>query len=634
MPRKRTDGEELPRYPPIGDYALIGDCHSAALVCSTGSIDWCCMPRLDRGSVFGRLLGWDGGGRFEIRPTAPQARSSRRYLDDTMVLETAFRGRGGQVRLTDAFVMRPGGRRDPRRELLRVLDGVHGRMRMRIHVAPRFDYGECRPWIRRVAPGLFTAVGGDDGLVIWSDADLQVTGTYDLGCEIEVAAGERVRFAVRHVAPELLDGQPPEAPGGAEVDRRLEETVSWWRRWVAQATFDGPGRRSAMRSAMVLKCLQHAPTGAIAAAATTSLPESPGGTRNWDYRHSWVRDSAFTVRSLAELGFEGEADGFRRFVERTSAGSADELQVVYGMGGERRLVEVELDHLEGYGGARPVRVGNRAYRQFQSDVYGHVLDLAWRWHERGHSPDDDFWRFLVELVDCAARRWEEPDRGIWEVRGPPRHFVHSKVMCWVALDRGLRLAHDSGRRVPTRRWSRVRDAIRSAVEREGYEARRGVFVRSFGSRQMDAALLLLPIVGFVGFDDPRMVRTTDTIRDRLGGHGLIARYSAADGLPGKEGVFVACTFWLAEVLAHQGRGEEARDAFDRAVSTANDLGLFSEEWDPAERMMLGNFPQGLTHLSHIAAAVALDEVGEDDRRAAQFARREGREGGNQRRSSR
>jgi GH15 family glucan-1,4-alpha-glucosidase len=447
-------------------------------------------------------------------------------------------------------------------------------------------------------------VGGNDGLVMWSDADLTQADPYALACEVSVLPGERVRVSMQYVAPELLDEDPPEPPEANAVDRGLDETVKWWRRWASRVAFEGRQAPQALRSAMVLKTLQHAPTGAIAAAATTSLPEALGGSRNWDYRFSWIRDSAYAVRSLADLGFDAEADGFRRFVERTSAGSADELQVLYGLGGERRIGEEALD-LDGYRGSRPVRVGNGAQRQFQLDMYGHVLDLAWRWHERGDSPDDDFWRFLSELVECAARRWQEPDRGFWEVRGAPKHFVHSKVMCWAALDRGIRLARECGRRAPERRWAKLRTTIRSEIETRGYDARRGIFVRSYGSRQVDASLLLLPTVGFVESDDPRMIRTTDAIVHDLARDGLLARYRAADGLGGHEGAFLACTFWLSEILARQHRWDEAREAFDRAMSTANDLGLFSEEWDPARAEMLGNFPQGLTHLSHIAAAVAL-----------------------------
>jgi GH15 family glucan-1,4-alpha-glucosidase len=361
-----------------------------------------------------------------------------------------------------------------------------------------------------------------------------------------------------------------------------------------------------LRSATVLKALTQARTGAIAAAATTSLPEAPAGPRNWDYRASWVRDSVFALRSLAELGYTAEADGFRRFVQRSAAGSAQELQIMYGLGGERRLVELTLD-LEGYGGARPVRIGNAAAHQHQHDVYGELLDLAWAWHQRGKTPGADDWRFLSELVNAAADCWTTPDHGIWELRGHPRHLVHSKVMCWVALDRGLRLATDLGFPAPVERWTAGRAAIRATVERRGYDPARGVFTQAFDRPELDAALLLLPAVGFVAWDDPRMLRTVEAVRRELEVDGLLWRYRAPDGLEGAEGAFVACTFWLAECLARQGRAAQARAAFARASATANDLGLFAEEFDPATGALLGNFPQALTHLSHITAAVALAE---------------------------
>ncbi|HYV01626.1 MAG TPA: glycoside hydrolase family 15 protein, partial [Actinomycetota bacterium] len=408
----------------------------------------------------------------------------------------------------------------------------------------------------------------------------------------------------------LMDPHPTEPPDLAELDRRLDETVKWWRRWSSRARLGGPFGEAAVRSAMVLKALTNAPTGAMVAAPTTSLPEVIAGPQNWGYRYSWVRDSTIAARSLAELGREEEADGFRRFVERTSAGHAEDVQVVFGVGGERRLTEFTLDELEGYRGSRPVRIGNAAATQVQLDVYGHLLDLAWRWHARGHSPDDDYWRFLVGLAEDAAHRWREPDRGIWEERGKPRHFVHSKVMCWVALDRGIRMARESGRRAPapTRTWARARDEIRAAVEGQGYDVRRGIFVRWFGGRDVDAALLLLPMVGFVDYDDDRMVRTTDAVMEKLDAGGLLRRYRASRTSPA-EGAFLACAFWLVECLARQGRVEQARDVFDQAIATGNDLGLFSEMYDLERGEMTGNFPQGLTHLSHIAAAVALTEAG-------------------------
>jgi GH15 family glucan-1,4-alpha-glucosidase len=595
------------QYPPIGDYAVIGDCHSAALVSRQGSVDWCCMPRLDAASMFGRLLDWDRGGHCSIHPVE-DCETSRSYLAGTLVLETVFRAASGEVRVVDCFTMREGGRDQPHHQLLRVVEGVRGTVEIQLAFAPRFDYGGVRPWLRRRAKGVFTSVGGNDGLLCTSDVDLEPADDHDLGARFTVRPRQRVRLSLQSLRPEQLDGPLPEPAGAEELDRRLAETLAWWRTWTGQITFPGPDRTGVRASAVVLKALTNAPTGAIAAAVTTSLPETSGGERNWDYRYSWIRDSNFTVRSLVDIGCVAEADAFRRFIERSAAGNSESLQIMYGVGGERRLTEIELD-LAGYRGSKPVRVGNDAAGQTQLDVYGEILDLAWRWHQRGHSVDDDYWRFLTSLVDAAAEAWKHPDAGIWERRGEPRHFVQSKAMCWVAVDRGLRLAEECLRRAPTRRWETARREIRADIDKHGYHHRDGIFVRAYDSDDLDASLLLLPVFGFVDWSDERMVRTTDAIRERLDDNGLLRRYTEDDGLPGREGAFLACSFWLVECLAHQGRVDQARAVFDRAASTSNDLGLFSEEFDTATDEMLGNFPQGLTHLSHIAAAAALHAAG-------------------------
>ena len=592
-------------YRPIGDYALLSDCHSVALVSREGSVDWCCMPRVDSASVLGRLLDAERGGYCAVR-VEEDVPVSRRYVDDSLVLETTFRAPSGEARLLDCFTMRRGGAHAPYRQLLRVVEGVRGWLPLEFHAAIRFDYGEVEPWVKRRGVGVYTAIGGNDGLLVSSDVDLERADQHDIRATVAVRAGQRLHFSLEYRAAEELDHAGVHGPDPDELDARLEETLAWWRRWSEQIRLDSPDAPAARRSAVVLKGLQNAPTGAIAAAPTTSLPESRDGDRNWDYRYSWVRDSAFTVRSLAALGLDAEADGFRRFIERSAAGSTGNLQIAYGVSGERRLTELVVEGLEGYQGIGPVRVGNAAAKQTQLDVYGELLDLAWRWHQRGRSPDDDYWRFLLELVDAAAERWQEPDRGLWELRGRPRHFVHSKAMCWVAVDRGLKLAEECLRKAPSRRWHKAREEIRAAVESDGYDADRGTFVQAFGSKALDAALLLLPSVDFVAYDDPRMLRTADAIRTELDdGHGLIRRYRNDDHLAGEEGAFVTCSFWLAECLAHQGRIQEARELFDRVASCGSDLGLFPEEYDSGRRELLGNFPQGLSHLSHIAAAVAL-----------------------------
>jgi len=561
------------------------------------------MPRIDTGSCSGRLLGWENGGYCSLTPQGAWS-SSRRYVEDTLVLETTFHTEDGEVRLFDCFASRADGEQYPYSQLIRVVEGVRGQAELDIRVLPRFDYGEVRPWLRQEGVRVYSAIGGNDGLLISSDAEISLVGNHDLEATVSVRAGERVRLSIMAVPPELLDFDPPEPSAPEELDRRLEEALEWWRRWVAQAELKGPSRSEILRSAMVLKALTYEPTGAIAAAATTSLPESPGGDLNWDYRYSWIRDSFFSVRSLAEIGFTSGAERFRRFIERSAAGGAEGMQIMYGVGGERRLTEAHLEHLEGYRRARPVRAGNAAANQLQLDAYGTLLELTWRWHLRGNSPDDDYWRFLTDLVENAAKLWNKPDHGIWEMRGKPRHFVHSKVMCWAALDRGLRLAEECMRKAPVEKWESTRDEIRAAVESEGYDEERGVFVQTFGNRQLDAALLLLPKVDFVDYKDERMVRTTEAIREELDDDGLVRRYRSKGH---EEGAFVACSFWLVECLARQDRFDEARRVFDRAVAAGNDLGLFSEEYDTRHNELLGNFPQGLSHLSHITAALAIAE---------------------------
>jgi GH15 family glucan-1,4-alpha-glucosidase len=592
-------------YPDIADYGFIGDCHSAALVSRAGSIDWCCLPRFDSGSSFGRLLDWKRGGYCEVRPDGEGYESSRRYENDSMVLTTEWRAGTDELRLTDFFSMHEGGAQHPRRRLVRMLDCQRGSPLVRIAVAPRFDYGSVAPWIHRAGERLHVAIGGADALVISCDVELADTGHHELETRVQLHTGDRVRLALTWYRPELVDPDVPVQPTGDDLDAELEETLEWWHDWAKKAHGGGSYEKEVLRSAIVLKALTNAPTGAIVAAATTSLPEDIGGSRNWDYRFSWIRDSQFTVRSLGELGLDAEADGFRRFLERSAAGSTESLQIMYALDGQRRLFEWEVPDLEGYRGSSPVRVGNAASEQLQLDMYGHLLDLAWRWHIRGQSPDDDYWRFLLRVVDVAAERWREPDRGIWEIRGEPQHFVHSKVMCWVALDRGLRLARDCLRQAPQQRWAKAKKDIREAVETQGWSEQDGHFVVAFGTREVDAALLLLPAFEFVPYTDERMVKTVDAVAAKLDRGGLLCRYLQDDGLPGQEGVFIACSFWLAECYARMGRMPEAHDVFQRASATANDLGLFSEEFDVTHRAALGNFPQGLTHLSHIAAAAAL-----------------------------
>jgi GH15 family glucan-1,4-alpha-glucosidase len=591
-------------YRPLSSYALIGNGYTAALVSDSASIDWCCMPRVDSASVFGRLLDWDRGGYCTLEPVAEGYDSSPDYLEGTLVHVTTFYAEGGEARLYDCLAVTKPGANEPAAQLIRVVEGVRGSMEFLLTVRPRFDYGEVEPWIKHHGPKVWSATGGNDSIMVTGDVELELLERHDLQAKLALRAGDRRRIAITYYPPEQVEAGVHDDLGPEAIDARLQETIDWWREWSGKLKVQGTYAPEVKRSAMVLKALVHPSTGAVVAAPTTSLPESIGHPRNWDYRYSWIRDAQFTVRSLTELGATEEADAFRSFVERSAAGSAQSLQIMYGVGGERRLTEIELG-MDGYRGTKPVRIGNAASEQMQLDVFGYLLDLTWRWHQRGRSPDDDYWRFLVSLVDTAAQRWDQPDRGLWEMRGEPQHFVHSKAMCWAALDRGIRLAESCLRQAPLDRWKATRDDIREAIETRGYDEQAGSYMQAFGSSNFDASVLLLPSVDYLPYDHPRMVSTTDAIRRELSDGGLIRRYRADDGLGGKEGVFLACTFWLVECLAHQGRVEDARQLFDAAAATCNHLGLFSEEYDVGSRRALGNFPQGLTHLSHIAASVAL-----------------------------
>ncbi len=604
----KNDPGDTRNYPPIGDYAFISDCHSVALISKTASIDWCCMPRIDSSSCFGRILDRQNGGYCRIWPTVPH-KTERHYCQNTLVLETIFHTDKGKAKLSDCFTMREGGEHNPHRQILRIIEGLEGEVEFQCVVEPRFDYGVIKPWIRNLSDNRLSAIGGCDGLLICGDMPFERTGRHSCRAVCTVRKGERLHLSILHRAPEALDESLEDIPDEKELDDRLEETVQWWQHWSSRSNYSGIYAEHAQFSALVLKGLCNAPTGAIAAAATTSLPEEINGVRNWDYRFSWIRDSVFTLRSLNELGYNNEADGFRRFVERSAAGSAEEIQILYGVGGERRLREITIDNLDGYRGTKPVRIGNSAVDQEQFDIYGELLDLSWRWHQLGNSPDEDYWEFITELTNRAIDIWKRPDCGLWEFRSDPRHFVLSKAMCWVAVDRAIRLAEDLKHDYPKNRWQKAHMDIRDSIMKNGVDAKRGVFIQAYDHPISDASLLLLPVFGFVAFDDKVMMNTTEVIRKDLHEDGLIRRYpSGSDGLDGGEGSFVACTFWLVECLAAQGRIDEAMQYYESAVATANDLGLFSEEFDTGNREMLGNFPQGLTHLSHIAAIVAINRA--------------------------
>ncbi|MGV3653464.1 MAG: glycoside hydrolase family 15 protein [Noviherbaspirillum sp.] len=592
-------------YPPIADYGFISDCHCTALISRGGSVDWGCMPRLDSDSCFGRLLDWQRGGFCAISPALTEFGTTRRYLPGTMVLETTFKCATGEARLFDCFAMDFEASEQARYDHIRIVEGVRGEMPIDLQVCPRFDYGEILPMIQRRAPGLHTAIGSNKVLLIRADIALQVRERHDLVAAFTIRAGERRRLSISFALPERANFASERPDIASDIDDSFRRTVDWWKQWSGRMRAPHSADSQSMRSAIVLKALTFERTGAIVAACTTSLPEWIGGSRNWDYRFSWVRDSVFTVRALSALGYGEEAERFLDFILRSCAGSAEQLQIMYGVDGKRRLTEVELGWLEGYRQSRPVRIGNLASTQIQLDTYGEIMELAVIRHANGHTFDADYSAFLIDVVDTACRKWRGPDYGIWELRGGPRHHVHSKAMCWLAITHGITLVLAGALDAPIGAWQEEAAAIRASIERDGYDGARGVFIQAYESPFLDSSLLLLPRIGFVAYDDPRMVRTVDAICADLDWNGMLLRYATPDGLPGPEGIFIPCTFWLASCLARQGRVDAAWEYYRRAAACANDLGLFSEEYDLAGKQMLGNFPQALTHISQIMARLAL-----------------------------
>jgi len=600
-------------YPPISDYGLLSDCHSAALVSRDGSVDWCCFHRFDARPVFARLLDRRRGGYCRLAPTAPY-RVARQYVPGTNVLETRFDTGDGVVVLTDCLPMRSGDGDDddrplhPFHQLLRVIRAEEGEVTLRLELHPRFDYGLTVPRLELHGPGTGIVFGGADGLVV--DASFPLEQTERCGCdaEVRVAAGDDAYVAVTYELPHELEAARIDRH---EVRRRVDETVAAWQQWSGRCRYDGPYRDAVVRSALVLKALTNEPTGAIVAAPTTSLPELVGGPRNWDYRYAWLRDAALNLYALFRLGYDEEARAFMGWLRRTTAGRADQLQPLYGVGGERLVPEVELAALDGYRGSRPVRVGNAAAGQLQLDVYGELLDTVWLYHRHGGAIDDGLWELVCEIVDVVEARWVEPDEGIWEVRDQRRHFVTSKVMAWVAVDRAIRLARAANQSADTDRWRRLRRAIRSWIDENGVDDD-GAFVRAQGTTELDASTLLLPLVRFTAADDPRMVATVERIATELTVSDLVYRYRCDDGLSGDEGAFVICTFWLVDNLALLDRHDDATRLFDRVLGCANDLGLLAEQIDPATDDPLGNFPQAFSHVGLIGAALNLADAASGD----------------------
>ena len=596
---------------PIGDYALLSDCRTAALVSRAGSVDWLCCPRFDAPAVFARLLDPDGG-HFAIRP-AGDFQASRAYVDQTMVLETTFATQAGTAVLTDAMAV---GRNDRGHHLgagspgvlLRRLTCTGGEIDVDVSYAPRPEYGLIYPILEAVAGGI-AARGGASRLLLSAPAGFQVAGD-TATAQLHLVAGQTVSFALQH-------GQLQEPPLAAweagQIAARLQDTMEGWRSWSAlHQAYEGPWRDLVHHSGRVLQALTFAPTGAIVAAPTTSLPEAVGGERNWDYRYTWVRDASLTMEALWVAACPDEAGKFFGFLADAAASElrrGKDLQIMFGIGGEHDLSERELPHLAGWRASRPVRVGNGAWTQRQLDVYGELLDAAQRLADQLGDLDPVTQQFLAAAADMAASRWNEKDQGIWEIRGEPRNFLYSKLMCWVALDRAIALAPLLGAENRTKAWAAVRDQIRAAILERGWNDQAGAFTQAFGSEDLDASTLMLAITGFLPGDDPRMKATVDAIADRLTDErGLVYRYLAHDGLAGGEGTFLLCTFWLAHAQALAGELDQATATFERAVAAINDVGLLAEEVDPGSGEMIGNFPQAFSHIGLVNAAWAISQA--------------------------
>ena len=594
----------------IEDYAMIGDTHSGALVGRDGSIDWWCVPRFDSGACFAALLGDAGNGRWRIGPAAgadgvAPLSTRRRYRGNTLIVETEWDLPGGSVRLIDHMPIRDGLSR-----IVRIVEGVRGRVAMEMELVIRFDYGHIVPWVRREGDAV-VAVAGPDALCLRTPVEVRGENL-TTRAELEVGAGERVPFVVTWYPPH--EGVPPPT----EPEQELASTERWWSEWgEGRAPHEGAGRWSdaAHRSLITLKGLTYAPTGGIVAALTTSLPESIGGVRNWDYRYCWLRDATFSLYALLLAGYDSEAKAWRDWLLRAVAGRPSQFQILYGPAGERRLPEFEVPWLAGYGASRPVRIGNAAAEQFQLDVFGEVMDTLSVARRVGIEERETAWDFQKALMDELEGVWQEPDEGIWEVRGPRRHFVHSKVMAWVAADRAVR-AVEAGRDGPGDRWRQLASDIHDEVCKLGFNRELGTFTQYYGSKAIDASLLMIPLVGFLPADDPQVVGTVRAIEEGLCAEGLVLRYSgegtpSVDGLPAGEGAFLPCTFWLCDVWAMSGRTDEATALFERLLSLRNDVGLLAEEYDVGRGRQVGNFPQAFSHLSLVNTARNLTEAADN-----------------------
>jgi GH15 family glucan-1,4-alpha-glucosidase len=580
---------------PIENYALVGDSHTAALVGSDGSIDWLCLPRFDSGACFAALLGGPEHGRWLLAPAAQPRGVRRRYRGESLILETEFDTDEGTVRVIDFMPLS-----DKRWDIVRIVEGLSGRVSLRMELEVRFDYGSIVPWVHR-SGGILLLTAGPDTLELAASVAIEGENMKSVA-EFCVSAGERESF--------VLNYHPSHADTGAalDADKALTETEGLWQEWSGRCTYRGRWRDTVVRSLITLKALTYKPTGGVIAAPTTSLPERPGGVRNWDYRYCWLRDATFTLNALLLAGYEDEAAAWREWLLRAVAGSPDDLQTLYGVTGVRRLDEYEVAWLPGYEESAPVRIGNAAAKQFQLDVYGEVMDTLHLARAAGLPPEPEAWKVQVALLKFLESHWELPDEGLWEVRGPRRHFTHSKVMTWVAFDRAIKDAEQDGLEGPIERWRQLRDAIHTQVCEKGFDSHGNSFVQSYDTTYLDASLLLIPQVGFLPAEDPRVVGTIAAIERNLVVDGLVLRYSTAtnvDALPAGEGTFLPCSFWLADSYLLTGRRQEGEALFERLLSLSNDVGLYAEEYDTRGKRMLGNFPQALTHMALVNTALLL-----------------------------
>ncbi|MBB1254027.1 glycoside hydrolase family 15 protein [Streptomyces sp. OF3] len=604
---------------PLEDYAMIGDTRTAALVSRSGDVDWLCLPRFDSPACFAALLGGPEHGCWSLAPRGEGWRATRRYVGDSLVLETVFEGPdGGSVRVVDCMPVR---RHWP--DLIRRVEGVTGRVSVRGLFTPRFDYGSTVPWFRHDGRRLH-AVAGPDHLVLGCDLGLAPPrdGEDHVVTDFDVSPGEIVEFHLGWTTSERRD-LPLDEPRDA-----VERTREWWREWAGRHRYQGRYDQAVTRSLLTLKGLTYAPTGGIVAAPTTSLPEKLGGVRNWDYRFCWIRDATFVLLALLDAGYREEARDWREWLLRAVAGTPEQMQIMYGVDGTRRLPETELDWLPGYAGSRPVHTGNEATNQFQTDVYGEVMEAMHLARLEGIPPDEDAWRLQRALMDFLESHWQDPDNGIWEVRGPRRHFTHSKMMAWAAADRAVRAIEDISLDGPLDRWRRLRQEIRDEVCKKGYDPERETFTQYYGSRSLDASMLMAPEIGFLPADDPRMRGTVRAVERELTTDGLVMRYTMdkhteqVDGLPEGEGAFLACTFWLADCYVLRGDVERGREVFEHLLDLRNDVGLLAEQYDPAAGRLMGNFPQALSHIPMVNTAFRLAEHdGEAGQRAARSRKR-------------